>query len=216
MSDDLGAAAERSGGLIVDDHTFMRSAMSACLTELGISPIREAVSLADGRSLLAEFTPRIAVVDLRLDDGSSLSLIQMLKAEGVGVMVLTSADDGYNVRSAYAAGALGYLLKSAPHDTVMHGLREVLGGRIYADPTVAMLLVQGVQEAPQTDGSSLTSREIEILQLVADGLSNADIGEQMGLAPLSVKSHLTRIGRKLGTGDRTQMVAAAMRADVLR
>lgn len=98
----------------------------------------------------------------------------------------------------------------------MTGLREVLAGRVYADPTVALLLVQGVQEAPLTDGTPLTDREVGVLRLVAEGLTNVEIADRLSLAPLSVKSHLARIGRKLGTGDRTQMVAAAMRSDVLR
>jgi DNA-binding NarL/FixJ family response regulator len=207
---------EPSGGIVVDDHTFMRQAVRECLAELGIEPVREASSLSDGRVLVAEFTPRIAVLDLRLDDGSSLELVSTLKNAGSRVMVLSSADDGYSVRSAYAAGALGYLMKSAPSETVMHGLREVLAGRIYADPSVAMLLVQGVQVETPPEATALTEREIAVLRLVAAGRSNAEIGEELDIPALSVKSHLNRIGRKLGTGDRTEMVAAAMRADVLR
>ena len=205
-----------AGGLVIDDHTFMRSAMRDCLTQLGVAPIREASSLTDGRVLVAESTPQIAVLDLRLDDGTSLELVSQLKSDGARVMVMSSADDGYSVRSAYAAGASGYLMKSAPVETVMHGLREVLAGRIYADPSVAMLLVQGVQVEAPTESTALSSREIDVLRLVADGCSNAEIGEQLDIPPLSVKSHLSRIGRKLGASDRTQMVAAAMRADLLR
>jgi DNA-binding NarL/FixJ family response regulator len=206
-----------SGGIVVDDHTFMRSAMRDCLEQLGISPVREASSLSEGRVLVAEQTPRIALLDLRLDDGSSLDLVSALKAAGAAVMVLSSADDAYSVRSVYAAGALGFLMKSAPTETVMQGLREVLAGRVYADPAVAMLLVQGVQQPDRpTENTPLTDRELDVLRLVAEGRSNAEIAEDLNMAPLSVKSHLVRIGRKLGVGDRTQMVAAAMRADVLR
>ncbi|MCA1711745.1 MAG: response regulator transcription factor [Actinobacteria bacterium] len=205
-----------AGGLVVDDHTFMRDAMLDCLTELGVSPIRQASSLADGRHLVAEGTPELAVLDLRLDDGSSLELVATLSAAGSHVMVLSSADDGYSVRSAYAAGALGYLMKSSPRETVMHGLQEVRAGRTYADPSIAMLLVQGAQVEDAGDPSALTDRELEVLRLVADGLTNVEIADQLQMASLSVKSHLTRIGRKLGVGDRTQMVAAALRADLLR
>lgn len=205
-----------SGGLVVDDHTFMRSEMRACLDELGISPVREAIGLSDGRVLVAESTPEIAILDLRLDDGSSLELVSTLKFDGAKVMVLSSADDGYSVRSAYAAGAMGYLMKSAPRDVVLHGLREVLAGRIFADPGVARLLVQGVRQTPDVDTTPLTERELELLRLVADGKSNAEIAQVVALPPLSVKGHLAKIGRKLGVGDRTQMVAAAMRADLLR
>ena len=204
------------GGLVVDDHTFMRTSFRDCLGHLGLDPVLEASTLAEARQVLLHHVPRLAVVDLRLPDGLAFDLVAALKRAGSRVATVTSADDGYSVRSAYAAGASGYLLKSAPHDTVMVGLREVLAGRVYADPTVAMLLVQGVQEAPLTDGTPLTDREIAVLKLVADGLTNVEISDRLGIAALSVKSHLARIGRKLGTGDRTQMVAAAMRSDVLR
>lgn len=204
------------GGLVVDDHTFMRASFRDCLVRLGLNPVHEAASLAEARDLLADVTPELAVVDLRLPDGMAYDLVTALKRAGTRVCTVTSADDGYSVRSAYAAGASGYLLKSASLETVMTGLREVMAGRVYADPTVAMLLVQGVQEAPLTDGTPLTERELGVLRLVADGLTNVEVAEKLGLAPLSVKSHLARIGRKLGTGDRTQMVAAAMRSDLLR
>lgn len=204
------------GGLVVDDHTFMRASFRECLTQLGLEPVLEAASLAEARQVLQHHVPELAVVDLRLPDGLAFDLVGLLKRSGARVMTVTSADDGYSVRSAYAAGASGYLLKSASHSTVMTGLREVLAGHVYADPTVATLLVQGVQEAPLTDGTPLTDREVSVLRLVAEGLTNVEISERLGIAPLSVKSHLARIGRKLGTGDRTQMVAAAMRSEILR
>jgi DNA-binding CsgD family transcriptional regulator len=90
---------------------------------------------------------------------------------------------------------------------------------VYADPAVASLLAAGLRGAPGgNDGlaSELSGREVEVLRLVADGQSNKEIGEQLGLSALTVKSHLARIARKLGTGDRAEMVALAMRAGVIR
>ncbi|MDP3713025.1 MAG: response regulator transcription factor [Mycobacteriales bacterium] len=203
-------------GLVVDDHTYMRAAMVDCLQQAGLEPVLDADTLAAAREIAAGPPVGLVVLDLRLPDGSALEIIPTLRATGARVLCFTSADDGYSVRSAYAAGASGYLLKSAAHDTVTHAVREVLAGRVYADPTVAALLVQGVQEAPKGDGTPLTRREISVLELVAEGLSNPEIAERLAIAPLSVKSHLARIGRKLGVGDRTQMVTAAMRAEVLR
>ncbi len=205
-----------TGGLVVDDHTFMRAAMRTCVEQLGISPVDEASSLAEARASLERHVPELCILDLHLPDGSALELLGWLAERDVKVMAMTSADDAYSVRAAYAAGANGYLLKSATQSAVLEGLREILEGRLYADPAVASLLVQGVQLPARTSRVPLTAREVTVLQLVADGLSNAEVAERLGMAPLSVKSHLVRIGRKLGTGDRTQMVAAAMRADLLR
>ena len=93
----------------------------------------------------------------------------------------------------------------------------MLDGGVYADPSVAPLLATG-PASPGTDNTprELSAREVEVLQLVADGQSNKEIGEALGLSALTVKSHLARIARKLGTGDRAEMVALAMRAGVIR
>ncbi|MCW2543923.1 MAG: two component transcriptional regulator, LuxR family [Frankiales bacterium] len=204
-------------GLVLDDHTYMRRSVSACLGEAGVAEVLEAESLAVARRHMAERGgPRIAVVDLRLSDGHGLELIPELKALGSRVVVFTSADDAYSVRSAYAAGASGYVLKSADHDVMLEALRTVLDDRVHVDTAVAGLLVAGVQVAPLGGARLLTPRELEVLRNAADGLSNNQIAERMGVTALAVKGHFVRIGRKLGANDRTQMVVEAMRADLLR
>ncbi len=131
--------------------------------------------------------------------------------------MLSAADDPYSVRAAFVAGAQGYLLKTASPVVVSDGVRRVLDGGVYADPSVASLLAAGLRGGPVDSGvSELSGREIEVLRLVADGKSNKEIGEELGLSALTVKSHLARIARKLGTGDRAEMVALAMRAGVIR
>ena len=87
----------------------------------------------------------MAVVDLRLGDGTARSSCPDLKAMGTRVLVFTSADDAYSVRAAYAAGASGYVLKSADHAMVLRAVQDVLAGRVHVDPSVAGLLVAGVQ-----------------------------------------------------------------------
>jgi DNA-binding NarL/FixJ family response regulator len=93
----------------------------------------------------------------------------------------------------------------------------VLDGGVYADPSVASLLAAGLRGAGPSEGgvSELSGREIEVLHLVADGRSNKEIGEELGLSALTVKSHLARIARKLGTGDRAGMVAVALRTGII-
>jgi DNA-binding NarL/FixJ family response regulator len=204
-------------GLVLDDHTYMRRAVSACLTEAGVDEVLEVETVSGARERIAERgAPRIAVVDLRLSDGSGLELVPDLKQLGSRVVVFTSADDAYSVRSAYAAGAAGYVLKSADHDVMLEAIRTVLDDRVHVDQAVAGLLVTGVQVAPHGGAKLLTPREIEVLKHAADGLSNNQIAERLGVTPLAVKGHFVRIGRKLGANDRTQMVVAAMRADLLR
>jgi len=147
---------------------------------------------------------------------SMVVITAVIGAPGLGADVLRALQQ-VNVGLAFQAGAQAYLLKSASPAVVTDGVKRVLDGGVYADPTVAPLLATGTR-VPGTDNTprELSAREVEVLQLVADGQSNKEIGEALSLSALTVKSHLSRIGRKLGTGDRAQMVALAMRAGVIR
>jgi DNA-binding NarL/FixJ family response regulator len=186
---------------------------------MGARDVIEAASVAEARARAhAGGTRDLCVLDVGLPDGSGLDLLADLRAAGwPRLVVLSAADDPYSVRAAFVAGAQGYLLKSASPLVVADGVRRVLDGGVYADPSVASLLAAGLRGGPQHDGvAELSGREVEVLQLVADGRSNKEIGESLGLSALTVKSHLARIARKLGTGDRAEMVAMAMRAGVIR
>jgi DNA-binding NarL/FixJ family response regulator len=133
----------------------------------------------------------LCIAEAGLPDGSGIALVRELRAQGwVRGMVLTTSDDPYSVRAAISAGVRCYLVSTAT------------GGAVPTRPGDAR--GEGVD--------SLSAREIQVLQLVADGKSNKDIGEELGLSALTVKSHLARIARKLGTGDRAEMVITAMRA----
>src|SRR6201999_388066 len=139
----------------------------------------------------------LCVLDVGLPDGSGLDLLADLRAAGwPRLVVLSAADDPYSVRAAFVAGAQGYLLKSASPTIVADGVRRVLDGGVYADPSVASLLAAGIRGGvQQSDGGTgeLSAREIEVLKLVSDGQSNKQIGEALGLSALTVKSHLARI-----------------------
>jgi DNA-binding NarL/FixJ family response regulator len=205
--------------MVVDDHPLVRESMVSRLRAMGASDVAEAASVAEARARARTGPRDLAVLDIGLPDGSGLDLLAQLRAQGWGrLVVLSAADDPYSVRAAFVAGAQGYLLKSAPAGIVTDGVRRVLDGGVFADPSVASLLAAGLRGGPTTEGgtSELSGREIEVLELVAGGHSNKQIGDTLGLSALTVKSHLARIARKLGTGDRAEMVALAMRAGVIR
>ncbi|HVV31545.1 MAG TPA: response regulator transcription factor [Mycobacteriales bacterium] len=206
--------------MVVDDHPLIRESMVARLRAMGATDVVEAASVAEARARARSGPRDLGVLDLALPDGSGLDLLAQLRAEGWGrLVVLSAADDPHAVRAAFMGGAQGYLLKSASPTIVADGVRKVLDGGVYADPSVASLLAVGIRGGqPTTEGgaSELSAREVEVLRLVADGQSNKEIGENLGLSALTVKSHLARIARKLGTGDRAEMVALAMRAGVIR
>jgi DNA-binding NarL/FixJ family response regulator len=216
----LGEQGLESGftAMVVDDHPLVRESMVTRLRAMGARDVIEAASIAEARARAASGARDVCVLDLGLPDGSGLELLADLRAAGwTKLIVLSAADDPYSVRSAFVAGAQGYLLKSASPHVVVDGVRRVLDGGVYADPSVASLLAAGLRGGPVGEGiNELSGREVEVLKLVADGQSNKQIGELLGLSALTVKSHLARIARKLGTGDRAEMVALAMRAGVIR
>ncbi len=210
---------EMFSALVVDDHPLLREAITSRLTTMGAGTVHEASSLTEARARARASGPcELAILDLALPDGSGLDLVGELRAQGwQRIVVLASSDEPGAVRSAFQAGAQAYLLKSASPALVTDGVRRVLEGGRYADPGIAPMLAAGTR-VTGTDNTprELSAREVEVLQLVAEGQSNKEIGEALGLSALTVKSHLSRIGRKLGTGDRAQMVALAMRAGVIR
>lgn len=220
------AAAPVAGGslsfsaMVVDDHPLIRESMVSRLRAMGATDIVEAASVAEARARARSGPRDLGVLDLALPDGSGLDLIGQLRSEGWGrLVVLSAADDPHAVRAAFMAGAQGYLLKSASPTVVSDGVRRVLDGGVYADPSVASLLAAGIRNGQQpAEGGTgeLSAREIEVIRLVSDGQSNKQIGDALGLSSLTVKSHLARIARKLGTGDRAEMVALSMRAGVIR
>ena len=215
--------ASRPGGgfraMVVDDHPLMRESMVARLRAMGATEVVEAATVAEARARARTGPMDLAVLDLGLPDGNGLDLVAHLRERGwPRLVVLSAADDPYSVRAAFVAGAHGYLLKNASSMIVTDGVRRVLQGGVYADPSVAPLLAAGLRGTGTAEGlaAELSGREIEVLRLVADGKSNKEIGDILGLSALTVKSHLARIARKLGTGDRAEMVALAMRAGVIR
>lgn len=220
VAETLGEQGLETGftAMVVDDHPLVRESMVTRLRAMGARDVIEAASIAEARARAASGTRDVCVLDLGLPDGSGLELLADLRAAGwTKLIVLSAADDPYSVRSAFVAGAQGYLLKSASPHVVVDGVRRVLDGGVYADPSVASLLAAGLRGGPVGEGiNELSGREVEVLKLVADGQSNKQIGELLGLSALTVKSHLARIARKLGTGDRAEMVALAMRAGVIR
>lgn len=205
--------------MVVDDHPLVRESMVNRLRMMGARDVVEAATVGEARARAHLSGPRdLCVLDLGLPDGSGLDLLVELRDAGwERLVVLSAADDPYSVRAAFVAGAQGYLLKSASPVVVADGVRRVLDGGVYADPSVASLLAAGLRDGPVDTGvSDLSGREVEVLRLVSDGKSNKQIGDDLGLSSLTVKSHLARIARKLGTGDRAEMVALAMRAGVIR
>jgi DNA-binding NarL/FixJ family response regulator len=178
--------------MVVVANPALREAVSHTLRALGARHVLEVSSVAEARVRASVGIADICVAEAGLPDGSGIALIRELKAAGwVRGLILTTNDDPYSVRAAISAGIRSYLVSAG----------SSAGARPPGD---------------RGDGvDSLSAREIQVLQLVAEGRSNKEIGEDLGLSALTVKSHLARIARKLGTGDRAEMVATALRSGAI-
>ena len=199
------ARASRFTAMVVVASPFVRETLSRALRALGATDVVEAGSLAEARVRGRGSAARdLCVVDGALPDGSGISLMGELRALGWSRgLVLSSVEDPYTVRAALVAGVRAFLV--TPFATTQRGVAAV--GQLPGQPRTRGGRASGAE--------ALSGREVEVLQLVSEGRSNKDIGEALGLSALTVKSHLARIARKLGTGDRAEMVVVAMRAGVV-
>ncbi len=196
--------AARFTAMVVVASPFVRETLSRSLRNLGAVEVVEAGSLAEARSRALGTSARdLALVDGSLPDGSGIALVRELRGLGwTRGVVLSASEDPYTVRAALAAGVRAFLVTASSGGPTA---RAGAAPSIHARPRAARL----------TGAEALSGREVEVLQLVSDGRSNKEIGEALGLSALTVKSHLARIARKLGTGDRAEMVVVAMRAGVV-
>ncbi len=181
----------RFAAMVVVANPALREAVSHTLRALGARHVLEVSTVAEARARSQVGVADLVVIEAGLPDGSGIALMRELRAAGWHRgMVLSTSDDPYTVRAAVSAGVRSYLVSAAPAGARPMGARS-----------------DGVD--------TLSAREIQVLQLVAEGKSNKDIGDDLGLSALTVKSHLARIARKLGTGDRAEMVATSLRSGAI-
>ncbi|MFI9271645.1 LuxR C-terminal-related transcriptional regulator [Kitasatospora sp. NPDC052896] len=208
----------------------VRNTVTRHLWALGVRDVIEVSSIAEARPRVS--TPRdICVADVHLPDGSGLTILAETRAAGwPNGLALSAADDIGAVRSALAGGVKGYVVTGTRTNVAMPGRPGLplgaagLAGRMRrpglpgAPGHPGAPGAAGVPGAPGSQPAAyreLSGREVEVLRLVAEGQSNKAIGVAMGLSALTVKSHLARIARKLGTGDRAGMVAVALRTGII-
>ena len=200
---------------MVDDHTVMRAGVIALLaSEPAIVIVGEAGNGREAVELVERLAPDVALIDLRMPvlDGVAATTQIVALRTGTRVLILTTYDTDVEIERAVEAGAIGYLLKDTTRDQLVDAIRSAARGETVLAPRVAERLVAWMRQPTPV---ALTKREVDVLNAVADGLSNADIGKRLVIAEATVKTHLLRVFAKLDVSDRTHAVVVALERGLL-
>ena len=204
--------------LIVDDHPVVRDGLRGVFAgEEEFSVVGEAANGLEALALVARGDVDVVLMDLRMPTMGGVETTALLKERhpGVRVLVLTTYDTDRDVMPAIEAGATGYLLKDAPRDELVKGVRAAYEGRSVLAPSVAERLM-GLVSAPKDKGSELSPRELDILRLVAGGDTNRVVAQKLFISEATVKTHLLHLYDKLGARDRASAVSIAYQRELLR
>jgi DNA-binding NarL/FixJ family response regulator len=201
--------------LIVDDHPVVREGLGGMLAgQSDFEVVALAANGAEGVALYEQHTPDVVLMDLRMPVLDGVGAIEQIRAKrpSAHILVLTTYDSDADIVRAIEAGATGYLLKDAPRDELFRSIRASARGESALSAAVASRLMSRMR-APAEE--NLSTREIEVLQLVARGTSNKEIGKQLHISTATVKTHLIHIFDKLGVKDRTSAVTVALERRIL-
>lgn len=202
--------------LVVDDQSMVRAGLRMLLAdEPDIEVVAEAGNGREAIAAVARFHPDIVLMDIRMPvvDGLEASRRILADHDSVRVLVLTTFDLDEYVYEALRAGASGFVLKDDPPEQLIAAVRTIAAGDALLSPTVTRRVIQQFtrlhRQAPPKAADTLTSRELDVFRLITQGLSNAEIGQQLFISDTTVKTHVTRLLQKLGLRDRAQAIVLA-------
>ena len=199
--------------LIVDDHEVVREGLRLALSRAPhIRVIGEAADGASAVALAERRRPDVVIMDVRMPgmDGLAATKILSEKLPETSVLIFTAYSERSLLSRGLESGAKGYILKEAPHQTLLRAIEKVANGDGYVDPALMPAFLSGKER-----DDMLTAREREILQLLADGMSNADVASKLFISQETVKSHVRHILAKLEADTRTHAVAIALRDAII-
>src|SRR5712672_1972332 len=198
--------------LYIDDHTLVREGVAALINrQPDMQVIAEAASGSEGIEQFRLHQPDVSLVDLRLPGISGIEVIATMLGErpDARILVISSSEGDVDIHRALSAGALGYVLKGMPREALLEAIRKVNRGEKAISPEVAAAVAGHLTDDP------LTSREIEVLMVVATGARNREIAVNLGISEETVKMHVKSIISKLGAVDRTGAVTTAIKRGVI-
>ena len=198
--------------LTVDDHPLLREGISTLINnQPDMCIVGEASTGAEAVERFRELRPDVTLMDVRLPDKSGIDAMVAIRGEfpDARVIMLTTSEGDVEIQRALGTGARGYILKSMPPKDVIEAIRIVHAGKKRIPPTIAAHLAEHYAD------EDLTAREIEVLQQIAGGNRNRDIGDRLFISEETVKVHIKHIMEKLGANDRTQAVAIALKRGII-
>jgi two-component system nitrate/nitrite response regulator NarL len=203
--------------LVADDHLIFREGLRKLLnSEEGLTIVGEAANGNDCVKLIAKLKPDILLLDLRMPDKDGLAVLEEVNFDSLPtrVIVLTAAEDDRDVVRAMRLGARGIVLKQSASDLLVKSIYKVFGGEIWLDnhmtAEVMKAFTKSADSGPRREKPLLSDREKEIVQLVAQGYRNKEIGEKLFISEQTVKNHLHNIFDKLGVSDRLELALYAI------
>jgi DNA-binding NarL/FixJ family response regulator len=203
--------------ILVDDHAIVREGVRAILDGRDdMQVIGEFANGTEALAVAAKLAPDLALVDLKMPGISAVETIRGLHAQvpGIRVLVFTSFGEDALIRATLDAGAIGYLLKDALQSDLVRAIRSVAAGEAFLAPAAQRQLMELLRK-PRSERESLTTREADVLRLIAEGLSNKQIARRLNLTEGTVKGYVSQILAKLHLEDRTQAALYAVREGIV-
>jgi DNA-binding NarL/FixJ family response regulator len=205
--------------ILADDHAVVRKGIREFLEESGnIAVVAEASTGDEALAAIRECRPDVAVLDIQMPGRTGLEVTRAVRVEQlpVGVLILTAYDDDPFVMTALQAGANGYVLKTAEPEEIVAAVRAVHEGQSALDPAIlGKVMSQLAGGLPAGVVEPLSAREIEVLRLAAQGLTNKAIGAQLNISDRTVQGHLANVYGKLAVGNRTEAVTRAIQLGLI-
>ena len=202
--------------LIVDDHPLVRTGLAQLIGDCpDLEVCGEAANMAEALRQVDELNPELAIIDLSLTGGSGLDLIEHIRARDRDTLMLVASmhDESLYAERVLAAGARGYINKQEAQERIIVAIRRVLGGKVYLSERMTERLLSGRVEAngDKRDIDSLSNRELQVFELIGQGVATSGIAEQLNLSTKTIETHQARIKRKLGLESAHQLTQRAIR-----
>jgi RNA polymerase sigma factor (sigma-70 family) len=208
--------------LVADDQSMIRAGFRMLLRdEVGIEVVAEAEDGFEAVEKAARFSPGVVLMDIRMPKLDGLEATRRILAadDSVRILILTTFDLDEYIYEALSAGASGFVLKDDPPEQLIAAILTVAAGDALLSPAVTKRVIDKFTQIPRRDApkalDELTERELEVFRLIAQGLSNREIAQELYISETTVKTHVTRVLQKLDLRDRVQAVVLAYRSGVL-